>query len=119
MNETDPVKKILTPFLTHGICRSEAEALHLLAHGYVQHQVKRYADRAEHFRSLYQISVDQFARQVAALCEGTEEISVLKDLDRHTRIMQAEDDLEEWQAAEEFLDRWRAVEADLQHVAAA
>ncbi len=119
MSETDPVKKILTPFLTHGICRSEAEALQLLAHDYVQHQIKRYADRAEHFRSLYRISVDQFAQQVAALCEGTAEISALAHIDRHARIMQAEDDLEEWQAAEEFLGRWQAVEADLQHAVAA
>ncbi|HXG19678.1 MAG TPA: hypothetical protein VNN62_11480 [Methylomirabilota bacterium] len=35
------------------------------------------------------------------------------------QMMQAEDDLEEWQAAEELLAHWRAVEADLRHAAAA
>ncbi|MBI3249338.1 MAG: hypothetical protein HYZ50_22790 [Deltaproteobacteria bacterium] len=119
MSETDPVKKIIAPFLAHGICKSEAEVLHLLAYDYVQRQVKRYADRAEHFRSIYRTSVEQFARQVATLCDGTEEISTLGHLDRHVRIMQAEDDLEEWQAAEQFLARWQAVETDLQHAAAA
>lgn len=105
MSETDPVKKIIAPFLTHGICKSEAEALHLLAYDYAQRQVKHYADRAQHFRSIYQTSVEQFAQQVAALCDGTEEIPALAQLDRHEQVMQAEDDLEEWQTAEQFLAR--------------
>jgi hypothetical protein len=70
MSEVDPVKKIITPFLTHGICKSEAEALQMLAKGYAQRQVKHYAGRAEHFRSIYQTSVEQFAQQVTALCDG-------------------------------------------------
>jgi len=116
---TDPVKKIIAPFLTHGICKSEAEALQMLAKDYVQRQVRRYAERAEHFRAFYQTSVEQFAQQVTALCQATGQILALEHLDRHEQLMQAEDDLEEWQAAEQFLTRWQAVEADLQHAAAA
>lgn len=119
MNEIDPVKKIIAPFLTHGICTSESEALQLLAHDYVQRQVRRYAERVEHFRSLHQTSVEEFAQQVAALCDGTGQILVLAHLKKHEQIMQAEDDLEEWQTAEQFLPRWQTVETDLQHVAAA
>jgi hypothetical protein len=119
MSEVDPVKKIITPFLTHGICKSEAEALRMLAKDYVQRQVKRYDERAEHFRSVYRASVEQFAQQVAALCDGTAQIPALAHLVRHEQLMQAEDDLEEWQDAEEFLARWRAVAADLQHAVAA
>jgi hypothetical protein len=115
MSELDPVKKIIAPFLIHGICKSEAEALHMLAKDYVQRQVKRYDERAEHFRSVYHTSVEQFAQQVADLCDGTAQIPALTHLARHEQLMRAEDDLEEWQAAEEFLARWRALEADLQH----
>jgi hypothetical protein len=91
----------------------------MLAKDYAHRQVGRYAERIEHFRSFYQTSVDQFARQVMALCEGNSSIPSLAQLDRPQQVMRAEDDLEEWQAAEEFLARWQAVEADLQHVAAA
>lgn len=119
MQQEDPVKKIIAPFVIHGICKDEAEALRMLATDYVQRQVRRYAERVEHFRSLYQTSVEQFAQQVAALCEGAMQIPALDHLDRHEQIMQAEDDLEEWQAAEQFLTRWQAVEADLQHAATA
>jgi hypothetical protein len=119
MSEVDPVKRIIAPFLIHGICKNEAEALHMLAKDYTQRQVKRYAERAESFRSLYQTSVEQFAQQVAALCQDTGQISALRHLERYEQIMQAEDDLEEWQALEQFLVRWQAVEADLQHDTAA
>jgi hypothetical protein len=119
MSERDPIKKIIAPFLIHGICRDEAEVLHMLAKDYVQRQVRRYAERAQHFRALYQTSVEHFAQQVAGLCQGGELIPALSRLDRPEQIMQAEDDLEEWQAAEQFLMRWRAVEADLQDASAA
>ena len=62
------VKKIIDPFLTHGICKDEAEALKMLAKDYVQRQVSRYQERVEHFRSFYQMSVGEFAKQVTALC---------------------------------------------------
>jgi hypothetical protein len=119
MSERDPIKKIIAPFLIHGICRDEAEVLHMLAKDYVQRQVRRYAERMEHFCALYQTSVEHFAQQVAELCQGGELIPALSRLDRPEQIMQAEDDLEEWQAAEQFLMRWRAVEADLQDASAA
>ena len=119
VQQEDPVKKIIAPFVIHGICRDETEALQMLAKDYVQRQVRRYTERVEHFRSLYQISIEQFAQQVAALCKGTVQIPALDHLDRHEQIMQAEDDLEEWQAAEQFLVRWQAVEADLRHAATA
>ena len=67
---TDMVKKIIDPFLTHGICKDEAEALNMLAKDYVQRQVSRYQERVEHFRSFYQMSVEEFAKQVTALCQG-------------------------------------------------
>ena len=119
MSEVDPVRKIIAPFLIHGICKNEAEALQMLARDYVQRQLRRYAERAEHFRSFYQTSVERFAQDVAALCEGSAQVPALGHLNRHEQIMQAEDDLEEWQAAEQLLTRWQAVEADLQHAAAA
>jgi hypothetical protein len=115
MTELDAVKKIVAPFLTHGICRDEAEALKMLADDYVKRQVGRYQERAAHFRSFYQTSVEQFAEQVAALCQGSGRVSALANLDRQQQIVRAEDDLEEWQAAEQFLARWQAVEADLQN----
>ena len=31
MSDVDAVKKIIAPFLTHGICKDEAEALKMLA----------------------------------------------------------------------------------------
>jgi hypothetical protein len=119
MSERDPIQKIIAPFLIHGICRDKAEVLHMLAKDYVQRQVRRYAERAEHFRALYRTSVEHFAQQVAELCQGGELIPALSRLDRPEQIMQAEDDLEEWQAAEQFLIRWRGVEADLQDASAA
>jgi hypothetical protein len=115
----DPVKKIIAPFVIHSICKDEAEALRMLATDYVHRQVRCYTEHVGHFRSLYQTSVAQFAQQVAALCKGTVQIPVLDHLARHEQIMQAEDDLEEWQAAEQFLARWQAVEADLRHAATA
>ncbi|HEV8713804.1 MAG TPA: hypothetical protein VGX03_13380 [Candidatus Binatia bacterium] len=119
MQQEDPVKKIIAPFVIHGVCKDEAEVLRMLATDYVQRQVRRYTERVEHFRSLYQTSVEQFAQQVAALCKGTLQTPALDRLVRHEQIMQAEDDLEEWQAAEQFLVRWQAVEADLRHAATA
>jgi hypothetical protein len=119
MNEVEPVKKILAPFLIHGICKDEAEALRMLARDYVERQVSRYRERVEQFRSFYQTSVEQFAQQVAALCQGFEQIPTLGHLDRREQILRAEDDLEEWQAAEQFLARWQAVQADLQNAPAA
>jgi hypothetical protein len=115
----DAVEKILAPFLVHGICKSEAEALSMLARDYAQRQMQRYAERVAHFRSLYQTSVEQFAGQVGALCGGRGEIAALARLDTAAQVVQAEDDLEEWEAAERFLARWQAVEADLQDAAAA
>ena len=119
MHEADPMKKIIAPFLIHGICKTEAEALQMLARDYVQRQVKRYAERVAHFRAFYHASVEQFAQQVTTLCRGEEGIAALAHLDRHEQIMQAEDDLEEWETAEQFLARWQAIEADLRHAAAA
>jgi hypothetical protein len=119
MSEVDLIKKILAPFLIHGVCKDEAEALRMLARDYVQRQVRRYDERTGHFRAFYQTSVEQFAKQVAALCQGFGQIPALGHLDRQEQIVRAEDDLEEWQAAEQFLVRWRAVEADLQDASAA
>jgi hypothetical protein len=118
MTEADLVRKIIAPFLTHGICKDEAQALKMLAKDYIQRQFGRYDERAEHFRSFYQTSVEQFAQQVTALCGGFGQIPALAHMERHEQIVRAEDDLEEWQAAEQFLARWRAVEADLQNAAA-
>lgn len=119
MNAIGPISKIIVPFIVHGICKDEAEALQMLAKDYAQRQVSRYAERVEHFRVFYQTSVERFAQQVAALCQGVEQIPALSHLDRHEQIVRAEDDLEEWQAAEQFLARWQAVEADLRNAAAA
>ncbi len=109
----DAVKRIIDPFLIHGICKDEAEALKMLAEDYVQRQVGKYQERVKHFRSFYQMSVEAFAKQVATLCQGYEEIPALGHLSKQQQILQAEDDLEEWQAAEQFLARWQAVEAEL------
>jgi hypothetical protein len=111
----DMVKKIIDPFLTHGICKDEAEALKMLAKDYVQRQVSRYQERVEHFRSFYQMSVEEFAKQVTALCQGFGTIPALGHLSKQQQVLQAEDDLEEWQAAEQFLARWQAVEAELRN----
>jgi predicted RNA-binding protein len=116
---TDAVKKIIDPFLTHGICKDEAEALKMLAKDYVERQVGKYQQRVAHFRTFYQTSVEQFAKQVAALCQGIETITALGHLNQQQQILQAEDDLEEWQAAEQFLARWQGVEAELPNASAA
>jgi hypothetical protein len=109
----DDVKRIINPFLAHGICKDEAEALKMLAKDYVQRQVSKYQERVEYFRSFYQTSVEEFTKQVATLCQRYEEIPSLSHLNTQRQILQTEDDLEEWQAAEQFLARWQAVEADL------
>jgi hypothetical protein len=119
MNEGHAFKKVIAPFLIHGICSNEAEVLQMLAKGYVQRQVKRYVQRVEHFRAFYQTSVEQFAKQVAALCQGSEQIPALTHLDRQEQIVRAEDDIEEWQAAEQYLGHWQAVEADLPNASTA
>jgi uncharacterized protein YbaP (TraB family) len=119
MNELDVIKKVIAPLLIHGICNNEVEALQMLAKDYVQRQVKRYAQRVEHFRAFYQTSVEQFAKQVAALCQGGEQIPALSHLNRQEQIVRAEDDLEEWQAAEQYLTHWQGVEADLPHASTA
>ena len=119
MSEADPINKIIAPFLVHGLCRDEAEVLQMLAQDYVQRQVKRYAERVEYFRAFYQTTMEQFALQVAALCRDNEPIPALGHLAIPEQIMQAEDDLEEWQAAEQYLGHWRAVEADLPHASTA
>jgi len=119
MSEMDSVKKILAPFVVHQICKDEAEALSMLARNYVERQIQQYRERVEHFRSFYQTSVEQFAKQVAALCQGLGEIPVLGHFDRREQILRAEDDLEEWQAAEQFLTRWEAVEAELRNASPA
>jgi hypothetical protein len=116
---TDMVKKIIDPFVIHGICKDEAEALNMLAKDYVQRQVSRYRERVEHFRSFYQVAVDEFAKQVAALCQGCQTIPALGHLSKQQQVLQAEDDLEEWQAAEQFLARWQAVEAELRNASTA
>jgi Family of unknown function (DUF6516) len=107
MHEVDLLKKIIIPFLIHGICKDEAEALRMLAKDYVRRQVQRYDERVQHFRAFYQTSVERVARQVTALCWGTGRMPALGHLDRREQIVQAEDDLEEGQAAEEFLARWQ------------
>jgi len=119
MSEVDPINKIIAPFLIHGLCRDEAEVLQMLAKDYVQRQIKRYAEQVEYFRAFYQTTMEQFARQVAALCRDRGTIPALGHLDVPEQIMQAEDDLEEWQAAEQYLSHWRAVEADLPHASTA
>jgi hypothetical protein len=119
MSAADPINKIIASFLVHGLCRDEAEVLQMLAQDYVQRQIKRYAERVEYFRAFYQTTMGQFALQVAALCRDHEPISALGHLDIPEQIMQAEDDLEEWQAAEQYLGHWRAVEADLPHASRA
>ena len=119
MSNGDSIHKIIAPFLVHGLCRDEAEALQMLAQDYVQRQIKRYADRVESFRVFYQTAVAPFAQQVAALCRDSEPIPALGHLDVPEQIMRAEDDLEEWQAAEQYLAHWRAVEADLPHASTA
>jgi hypothetical protein len=111
----DMVKKIIDPFVTHGICKDEAEALKMLAKDYVQRQVSRYWERVEHFRSFYQVSVEEFAKQVTSFCQGCGTIRALSQLNKQQQVLQAEDDLEEWQAAEQFLARWQAVEAELRN----
>jgi hypothetical protein len=91
----------------------------MLAQDYVQRQIKRYAERVEYFCAFYQTTMEQFALQVVALCHDTEPIPALDHLTVPEQIMQAEDDLEEWQAAEQYLGHWRAVEADLPHASTA
>jgi hypothetical protein len=126
MGEADPFKRIIAPFVVHGICKSEAEALNMLAKDYVQQQLMRYRQRVEHFRSFYQTSVGEFSRQVgefsrqvADLSNGSGHIGALSHLSLQEQILRAEDDLEEWEAAEQFLAHWQAVEADLQNASAA
>ena len=119
LSNLDSINKIIAPFLVHGLCRDEAEVLQMLAKDYVQRQVKLYTERVESFRAFYQIPVAQFAQQVAALCRDGESIPALSYLDVPEQIMQAEDDLEEWQAAEQYLAHWRAVEVDLPHASTA
>ena len=115
----DAVKRIIDPFLTHGICKDEAEALKMLAKDYVERQVSKYHERVEHFRSFYQTTVEEFAKQMAALCQGFETVPALGHLSKQQQVLQAEDDLEEWQAAEQFLARWQAVEAELRNASTA
>ena len=119
MSEADTIKSIVAPFVIHGICKDEAEALRMLARDYVQRQVRRYRKRAEDFHASYHTTAEHFAQQVVALCQGAEQIPELSHLDRREQIFRAEDDVEEWEAAEEFLARWQAVEADLQDASAA
>ncbi len=111
--------RVLAPFVVHGICKDEAEAFRMRAKDYVRRQVQRYDERVAHFRAFYQSSMEQFAQQVTARCQGSGEISVLGQLDKREQILRAEDDLEEWQAAEQFLAHWQAVEADLQNASTA
>jgi hypothetical protein len=119
MSAADPINKIIAPFLVHGLCRDEAEVLQMLAQDYVQRQIKRYAERVEYFRAFYQTTMEQFALQVAALCRDNEPILALDHMNVPEQIMQAEDDLEEWQAAEQYLGHWRAVEDDFPHASIA
>ena len=91
----------------------------MLAGDYARRKVRRYARRAEHFRSFYQTTVEQFSKQVTNLAQGSGQLSLLADLEWPERLLRAEDDLEEWEAAEDFLARWRAVEVDLQDAPAA
>lgn len=119
MGEADPIKRIIAPFLVHGIYKSEADVLKMLAKDYVHRQLLRYRQRVEHFRAFYQTSVEEFSRQVVDLSNGSGHIGALSNLNQQEQILRAEDDLEEWEAAEQFLARWQAVEADLQNASAA
>jgi len=119
MSDSDPIKKIMAPFVVHGICASEAEAVKMLAKDYVQRQLARYSQRVQHFRAFYQTSVEEFARQVAALSSGSGQVHALSHLPPQEQILRAEDDLEEWEAAEQYLAHWQAVETDLQNAPAA
>ena len=114
-----PSIRSLPLFLSMDSAGAEAEVFQMLAQDYVLRQIKRYAERVEHFRVFYQTTMEQFALQVAALCQDREPIPALGHLGIPEQIMQAEDDLEEWQAAEQYLDHWRAVEADLPHASTA
>jgi hypothetical protein len=119
MSKAESINKIIAPFLVHGLCRDEAEVIQMLAQDYVQRQIKRYAERVEYFHAFYQTTVEQFALQVVALCRDHAPIPALSHLAIPAQIMQAEDDLEEWQAAEQYLGHWRAVETDLPHASTA
>ena len=70
MSERDPIQKIIAPFLIGGICQDEAEALQMLAMDDVQRQVRRDAERVEHFRAFDQTSMEEFAQHVTARYQG-------------------------------------------------
>jgi hypothetical protein len=116
MKISETIKKITTPFVTHGICRSDEEVLQRMAEDYAGRQIERYRERIERLKSTYQMDLDAFAVAVQALCDGSGEILALQDLPHTQQIMQAEDDLEEWQAAEDQLKHWQTIAAELRHV---
>jgi hypothetical protein len=107
------VKKITAPFVTHGIFNSDEEVLHHLARDYVLRQVGRYRKRIKQLKATYRVSLDEFEEQVHALCAEGKQIPALAELELHQQVMQAEDDLEEWQAAEHLLSRWLSIQAEL------
>ena len=117
MKISEAIKKITTPFITHGIYRSDEEVLQRMAEDYVERQIEHYRERVERLKSTYHMELDKFAAAVQALCAGRGQIPALQHLTRAQQIMRAEDDLEEWQAAEDHLKRWQTIEAELRHAA--
>jgi len=115
MEIQEAIKRITTPFITHGIYQSEEEALQRIAEDYIRRQIEHYRERVERLKSTYQMELDEFAAAVQALCAGSGQLPALQHLGRAQQIMRAEDDLEEWQAAEDQLKRWQAIETELRH----
>jgi hypothetical protein len=115
MEIPDALKKITTPFITHGIYRSDEEVLQRLAEDYVRRQIEHYRERIERLKSTYQMELSEFAAAVQALSAGSGPIPALEHLSRAQQLMRAEDDLEEWQAAADHLRWWQTIEAELCH----
>ena len=113
MEIPEAIKKITTPFITHGIYQSDEEALQRIAEDYIGRQIEHYRERVERLKSTYQMNLDEFAVAVRTLCAGHGQIPALQHLSRAQQIMRVEDDLEEWQAAEDQLKRWQTIEAEL------
>jgi hypothetical protein len=115
MEIPEALKRITTPFITHGIYRSEEEVLQRLAEEYVKRKVQYYREQVDRLKSTYQMTLDEFAAAVQALCAGRGHIPALQHLSAAQQVMRAEDDLEAWGAAEEQLKRWRTIQAELHH----
>lgn len=115
MEIPDALKRITTPFITHGIYRSEEEVLQRLADEYVERKIEHYREQVERLKSTYQMDLHEFATTVQALCAGGGQLPALEHLSRAQQIMRAEDELEAWEAAEDQLTRWQAIQAELHH----